>query len=338
MSIFSHKNKNSPSKLPVEVDALPNTYLSENSIGIKKLELSDEDKERLFSQINAVKPQIIDGLKNAAIANLYMVKFPEGLPKVLTQLKQGGCMSFIHDKGRIVGTASLVQASAGSIAVLNVFTVMSVVTGQYFLANINSQLSAINNKLDMIQASLDNDKKALLKSVEERIWDIIDGNRGPDEIKDLDKDADHLMKYYISELDTAYEQYKKKKDDSFNRVLSMCVLLNQSMIALVQCRIIEALCGQRDLNIVRNETEDIINRCYDKTNAICSEMKGGLESKRIQNKKVKGHLQALSDFGIESRMEERILLQKKVSQAIDVAGANEIVIDSNHDLYLPVRT
>ncbi len=67
----------------------------------------------------------------------------------------------IQGEGGFVGTASFYPVAAQA-AVLGAFNVMAAVTGQYFLATINNNLTIVNDKLDDILNFLYGDKKAEL--------------------------------------------------------------------------------------------------------------------------------------------------------------------------------
>ena len=115
------------------------------------------------SQLNALLNQVPAVAATGTLANAYSVSFPKGLPHTLTALNQGGFGSMIRDNGKFVGSASFYPLRAQAFA-LGAFTVVSAVTGQYFLAEINKKLGGINSKLDAIQKFLYADKRAELIS------------------------------------------------------------------------------------------------------------------------------------------------------------------------------
>lgn len=78
------------------------------------------------------------------------------------ELKQGGCGTpIIGADGRISGWASLYRATAQA-ALYGVFTVMAVITGQFFLVQIHRELKKINSHLEKIEEFLYGDKRAEL--------------------------------------------------------------------------------------------------------------------------------------------------------------------------------
>lgn len=125
----------------------------------KKLELTREQKMQVSEMFQHI-PEII---ATREMAKVYKISFPNGLPHTLMVLKRGGYGSAIMENGKIVGMASFVPM-LGSAVIYGVFTVMSIITGQFFLAKINKELKEINNKLDDILKFLYGDKRAELLS------------------------------------------------------------------------------------------------------------------------------------------------------------------------------
>ena len=122
-----------------------------------KLQLTSGQK----MQMSGLMQQIPGALSAGTLAKAYVAKFPEGLPHTLTALKQGGYGSMIRVDGKFAGSASFFELTSQA-AVLNAFTAMSAVTGQYFLAEINSRMDMMGKKLEKILEFLYSDKKAEL--------------------------------------------------------------------------------------------------------------------------------------------------------------------------------
>lgn len=143
----------------VDITELSSNTDLENPSRFTKLSLGRQQS----MHINALYGQIPQALASSSLANAYRVTFPEGLPQTLTALNQGGLSTMIRENGRFVGTASLYSLSAGA-TILGAFTIMSAVTGQYFLTQINQELKIINSKLDEILGFLYGEKRAELLS------------------------------------------------------------------------------------------------------------------------------------------------------------------------------
>lgn len=124
----------------------------------RKLELSSAQK----MQINALLQHIPSAMAAGEMSQMYTLTFPKGLPHTLMELKQGGCGTpIIGADGRISGWASLYRATAQA-ALYGVFTVMAVITGQFFLVQIHRKLKKINSHLEKIEEFLYRDKRAEL--------------------------------------------------------------------------------------------------------------------------------------------------------------------------------
>ncbi len=132
----------------------------EDNSKYSKLELNTAQK----IHINALLQQLPSAVMAEKLPQMYTITFPEGLPHTLMQLKNGGfSTSIIGINGKIAGAASLTPMVAEA-AILGFFTAMSVITGQFFLFQINKELKKINQSLDKIVEFLYGDKKAELMS------------------------------------------------------------------------------------------------------------------------------------------------------------------------------
>lgn len=95
----------------------------------------------------------------------YILKFPEGVQGTLLHLRQGGyATTMVDSTSHFSGTASLHPVDPASVALFNVFSVTSFVTGQYFLRDISSKMSEINRKIDDVLTFLEDSKRTELLS------------------------------------------------------------------------------------------------------------------------------------------------------------------------------
>lgn len=100
------------------------------------------------------------------LSKTMVLRFPEGIQGTLMQLKSnGGYTTTLRslDTGKINGTAWL-ESTNPQMVCLGAFTAMSVVSGQYFLSQINSSLEQISSGIDKILEFLYGDKRAELLS------------------------------------------------------------------------------------------------------------------------------------------------------------------------------
>lgn len=121
------------------------------------------DLEKEYTYLNALMQQLPEIYSGKLISGAYKIKFPAGLQGEFMKLKQGGFNTTIIKNGKIAGTASLFPIGAEAV-VLAAFSVLSVITGQFYLFRINKQLEDINKKLQDVLNFLYNEKLCELES------------------------------------------------------------------------------------------------------------------------------------------------------------------------------
>lgn len=128
--------------------------------GVMKLELTSSQKihtSALFQQLPSI-------MATSTMANAYIMKLPSGVtPSDLMHYHKGGVGNTFFGENGIAGQAPLYSLQSQAI-IMGAFTAMSIASGQYFLSEINNNLSAINQKADKILEFLYGDKKAELMS------------------------------------------------------------------------------------------------------------------------------------------------------------------------------
>lgn len=127
-----------------------------------KIELSDAQKGRMSAFCQQLPALAAAGAAN----NLYYVaKWPDGLPHQLVAFADGsGYMSTVRgDGGKFGGHAHFKPLSTQALIMAG-FAVMSIVTSQYFLTEINRNMTKISLGIDQILAFLHGNKKAELLS------------------------------------------------------------------------------------------------------------------------------------------------------------------------------
>lgn len=124
----------------------------------KKLNLTEAQKIQIHGFLQHV-PAIA---ASETIANAYLLHFPEGVVGELMKYKDGGFGTPIFGTdGNIVAHASLEQMEMKAMT-MRAVTVMSIVSSQYFLAEINHELKELNKSIDKILEFLYSEKKAEL--------------------------------------------------------------------------------------------------------------------------------------------------------------------------------
>lgn len=129
------------------------------SKGYTQLKMSRDQKKHMSVLVQNIPSLVAAG----TLAETYVAVFPDGLHHTLMSLGQGGFSSTYIEGGKIAGTASL-YSTATQAAILGAFTAMSIVSGQYFLSQINSELKVMKLNIDKILEFLYGEKKAELMS------------------------------------------------------------------------------------------------------------------------------------------------------------------------------
>jgi hypothetical protein len=123
----------------------------------KKMEFTSGQKMQLSGLVQNLPSYTL----NETIGNAYIVNMPKGVEGRLMEYKNGGYGTPIIGTDGIVAHASLEKINL-NVAVMNAFSIMSVASNQYFLFEINKQLTALNQTIDKILEFLYSDKKAEL--------------------------------------------------------------------------------------------------------------------------------------------------------------------------------
>ena len=128
--------------------------------GYKMLPLDETQR----MQVTALTGQMPSLAAAGAMTNAYTVRFSEGIQGHLMKYKNGGLGTPVQGAdGKILGHASLEQMTTQA-AVLSAFNAMALVSGQYFLSEINCKLEKISMSLEKILEFLYGDKRAELLS------------------------------------------------------------------------------------------------------------------------------------------------------------------------------
>lgn len=175
-----------------------------------KISLTQNQKKQISAALQHM-PEFFD---DAVIAKAYRVEFPGGLQHPLISLRQGGESTvWKSSDGHFGGTASLYKLD--SLALVScAFSTMAVATGQYFIAQINSELQMLNQSTDKILEFLYGDKKAELLSEVSFVkfaYDNYSSIMNHDQqrvatitsLQEAKKVAMKDIEFYISDLDSA---------------------------------------------------------------------------------------------------------------------------------------
>ena len=99
---------------------------------------------------------------SSTLSNAWVAKFPKGLGKAnMIRLKDGGYGTPLKVNGEFKDSASLHSLGTQG-TIYGIFTLLSAVTGQYFLSRIDNQLALVNSKLDDVLNFLYGENRAEL--------------------------------------------------------------------------------------------------------------------------------------------------------------------------------
>lgn len=116
---------------------------------VKKDDLK-KNKLKRIGNINSLVSQIPTLIASKELTEAYRVIIPPGTSGKLMQYKDGLLGTPLLEDGKVVGHAGL-ESMSGIVTPMLIFTAMSVVTGQYFLSQINKTLNNVLNEIKNIK-------------------------------------------------------------------------------------------------------------------------------------------------------------------------------------------
>ena len=259
----------------------------QDSSKFKKLDI---DKSHISMLTQSVMPALASG----TLANAYSVSFPAGVPHSLMKYNTGGFGSPIMGEKGIVGHAAFHPLTA-SAAVMGVFTVLSAVTGQYFLSEINRKLDKISQNVSAVLNFLYGDKKAELISEltfvqyaqtnytsimlhEQQQIATITG------IQNAKKVAVKDIEFYLRDLEEAVGQNIDKpapRGECIDKTTQIYQSLELSMQLFMMCCILEVYYAQNFeheyLDFIINNASEYVALYRNKIRTSISLLKGRIE-------------------------------------------------------------
>lgn len=206
-------------------------------------EIKDTDKlieikdEKLLARIDNLVPDLLqagNAAQNAIQANgevLYQAIIPAGAKLANSRDMEGAVRGFYHGADGINGHANLVvfdnTASVATNIVSSVMGVASMVVGQYYMAQISSDLNKIDKGLNRISNFQDQEYKGkvfalvahiqqvahfqveILENEELRMSEIDNLNRWKKDCEQLLAQACHMVEGFTENQNLKYEEYEK---------------------------------------------------------------------------------------------------------------------------------
>lgn len=253
-------------------------------------------------QMNGLMNQLPDLLNVASLSKTVRLTFPKGVQGSLMPLKNGGYSTALVDRaGKIVGTASIDFPTFQTTA-LGAFTVMSIASGQYFLAQINNKLGQISSKLDEILKFLYGDKRAellaeikfiqfacknyklVMEHSEQRIATLVS-------LQSAKKVAMKDIEFYLADLD------KKSKESATNRkkagiadeMIHTQECLELSLQLYAMSNVLEVYYSENFdpnyISFVKEDASEYIRACEKRSLTCFGKLQGALAGAKIPQQK-----------------------------------------------------
>ena len=322
------------------------TYEKINLTSLDKMQLS-----ALMSQMPALSAA-------ESMSGMYRVVFPNGMEHALTALKQGGVSSFFKDaEGKYAGTASLYGAGTQAL-VLGAFTVMSVACSQYFLAEINKEMTLINEKIDKILEFLYGDKKAellaeisfaryaydnyasIMKYAEQRTATLAS-------LQEARKIAMKDIEFYLGDL-TSLSQTKTKNAMELHETVEKSIRAHDSLMLSSQLftmsTLLEVFYSQNTeetyLKYIEESNAAYLTKCDKSANSAWSTIlfrvkEAASKAPAKSPLKAPGYLQSITDRMDALNIEQSDKSRKQIHEILETMNAeSELVLDPSGEAYM----
>lgn len=117
--------------------------VNENSLRKKRL--------KKIGRVDAIVAQIPNMVASKQLSGAYKIVMPSNASGDLIRYKDGLLGTVVKDNSKITGHAGL-KSISGVVSPMLVFTALSVITGQYFLAEINQNIKKVLSAIDDLEA------------------------------------------------------------------------------------------------------------------------------------------------------------------------------------------
>ena len=212
-----------------------NDFDNSFDVQILRVEGTPREKEHIGSA-SMLLTQLPSLLGVKELTGAYKVVLPPGKVGELMTLKNGALQglnntTLVGESGKIVGSAGLQSLSALASPMI-VFSVLSMVTGQYFMSQINNSIKELSESIEEVQVQIDTSSESkvfagsiLLKEIKND-WNLILGSESLksamvnsiiQSISELTATCyyfENRLNYKISELNKVYSTTRKCAEES----------------------------------------------------------------------------------------------------------------------------
>lgn len=203
----------------------------------------------ILGKVDAVMQNVPAVLLGANQADVYKVVYNKGLGVLQKAANNPGFyrgnVVQVGKNNVIKGGVLLQELSMGPQIVGGVFSVMSMVTGQYYMSQINDKLEKIEKSIEAVLEFLENDKRSAMESNEEFLKNIQYNHQSIMDnddmrsaslgtIQNIKRDSLRNILFYKKQIgDLGYLDFKKDKlDDINNNISKTCHLISEYWYSL----------------------------------------------------------------------------------------------------------
>ncbi len=328
-----------------------------------RLNLEDKNKFAKFKmtpeqkmQISALVQHIPSVAAANALSNIYVLRFPAGISGTLMRLR-GGWAPMLMDSatGRFAAHGALYPLQT-SASVMQVFNVMSIASGQYFLSQINSNMKLMRSGINQILEFLYGDKKAeliaevgFIHSVYENYSSIMAHEQQRIStlvgLQDSKKVAMKDIEFYIVDMDSIVSKKESfDMDELGTKIEQLRNSLDLSMQLYLSSNILEVYCAQNFdngyLQFIEGDVTSYINK-YEKkmlsNYSVLLSYVNGLKDKKMLLKKTPSPelISMLNDAVDKLSGDEKSVMRSQLQSALNSAGKEQkYIVTSGGDVYL----
>lgn len=155
----------------ITVNFLPETTINEN----KLIEIKDGKVLATLDKLVVEGGKTVESIKQSS-KTLYEVVIPKGAKLVKSQDKnvKDAARGFYRGENGIKGHANLVEVDKAAAVASSAMNVASMVVGQYYMAEINSELNAINDNIEKVSKFQNNEYKGKIMTILSEVKEILD--------------------------------------------------------------------------------------------------------------------------------------------------------------------
>lgn len=262
--------------------------------------------------LSSLLQYIPESAQALALGKAYRVEFPQGISGTLVPHENGYLSMMRNESGTFTGHATFVEMSNYS-AICSVFSALSIATSQYYLHQINQQLTNIQGKLNEVLEFLYSDKSCEIYAESRAVYGIYQNYASimkfPEHrisalnsIQRAKNIAERNIQFYYRDMNSRINSLDGKKDDElYNHITDDLNNYVQAMNLFGICSVMEVTLSQNFDSGYLKYIEDELKQHINTHNITIGGLRGKLQSKL--NAKSNGKLGGIFDKTDTSQIE-----------------------------------